>query len=360
MALSAKKLVASVDFGGCGAKSVMSLSKGGKLTSSYMEPYAVSVPHSSAASLQVSLKLSDPENCCWVGWNGQYVALGYLARSRFLGKERLAEAKVVTAAYKVLGMLWVASEKLQLGSQFDASLSLLLPANEMHSKLALTERIKEVAKNFVTPTGEIQANISTIRCFPEGAGIFYLLAARMPNELRKSDIAIAMVGYRNASILVSRRGTLEVISTSDLGFHALVKEVSKRANNTYPEELVATVAAGGWGGDKLNFELSAAVSEAQPLYFGSLENWLRNSIPKSCDRLVFCGGTADYLKQKLEETFGKSFNLIWHAGQSLPPSADNFELGNRLLDAYGVYLIDSADAKESECETLTYRKETKS
>jgi hypothetical protein len=360
MALATKKLAASIDFGGCGVKSVIGLSKGGKLTSSYMEPYAVSVPHSSAASLQVSLKLCDPENCCWVGWNGQYVALGYLARSRFLGKERLAEAKVATAAYKVLGMLWVAAERLQLGSTFDASLSLLLPANEMHSKSALVERIKELAKNFVSPAGEIQANVSTVRCFPEGAGIFYLLAARMPNELRKSDIAIAMLGYRNASILVSRRGTLEVIATSDLGFHALVKEVSKRANNTYPEELVSTVAAGGWAGNKLSFELSAAVSEAQPLYFGALESWLRNSIPKSCNRVVFCGGTADYLKPKLEETFGKSFNPIWHAGESLPPAADNFELGNRLLDAYGVYLIESAGAKESERETLTYRKESKS
>jgi hypothetical protein len=346
MALSAKKLVASVDFGGCGVKSVMSSSKGAKLTSSYMEPYAVSVPHSSAAELQVSLKLSDPENCCWVGWNGQYVALGYLAGTHFLGKERLAEAKVATAVYKVLGMLWVASERLQLGSQFDAALSLLLPANEMHSKLALAERIKEVAKNFVTPTGEIQVNVSTVRCLPEGAGIFYLLAARMPNELRKSDIAIAMLGYRNASILVSRRGTLEVISTSNLGFHALIREVSKRTNNTYPEELVSVVAAGGWAGNKLSFELSAAVKEAQPLYFGVLENWLKNSIPKSCKQLVFCGGTADYLKLKLEETFVTNFKLIWHAGESLPHSLDGFELGNRLLDAYGVYLAETAVAGE--------------
>ncbi|NJM63703.1 MAG: hypothetical protein HC849_31850 [Oscillatoriales cyanobacterium RU_3_3] len=62
----------------------------------------------------------------------------------------------------------------------------------------------------------------------------------------------------------------------------------------------------------------------------------------------------------MEETFGKSFNPIWHAGESLPPAADNFELGNRLLDAYGVYLIESASAKELERETLTYRKEAKS
>ncbi|NJR26034.1 MAG: hypothetical protein HC786_29975 [Richelia sp. CSU_2_1] len=78
MAQSQKKLAASIDFGGCGVKSVIGLSKGGKMTSSYMEPYAVSVPHSSAASLQVSLKLSDPE----IGGNFRKKFQSDLARGR--------------------------------------------------------------------------------------------------------------------------------------------------------------------------------------------------------------------------------------------------------------------------------------
>jgi hypothetical protein len=46
-------------------------------------------------------------------------------------------------------------------------------------------------------------------------------------------------------------------------------------------------------------------------------DWLNETLPQDYDGLVFCGGTADYLKPWLEKEF-KRVDILWQGGVKIP------------------------------------------
>lgn len=66
-----------------------------------------------------------------------------------------------------------------------------------------------------------------------------------------------------------------------------------------------------------------------------LTHWLDEVLPSDTDEIVFCGGTAEYLKSELRSHYSR-YAQSWLAGIVVPPELDPDGLGHRLADAYGI------------------------
>jgi hypothetical protein len=167
-------------------------------------------------------------------------------------------------------------------------------------------------------------------------------------------VAVVMVGYRNASILVANRGVVDQRETSALGFIKLVEQVKSRISTMADSaRLAKAIAFAGWevrtepltplavsSVAEVRLEetrnLAEVITAARSQYVSSLTSWLRDTLPKDLDEVVLCGGTAYYLQEALVEHF-HSVDIIWDALMELPEDLQAGELGKRMSDAYGIY-----------------------
>lgn len=348
-------VILALDTGGEGTKFIYAnASQVQAATSCYMEPQMVKLPHSAIAQLQGNkISVALPENMCWVGFGQEFYAVGYLASSRFQGSRALSKPKVETAIYKALGAIWVIKRKLDLGAKFTLDVAVVLPPCELSDKSYFEEQLRRQARQFTTPDGEMSVDINKFLCFPEGAGTFLLYKGQSSTaQIQQKDIALVMLGYRNASVLVSRRGLLDVIASCELGMYRAIEQIVKRSSNQSEKWLVSAVAKAGWDVEKealinlvnssepnrKSYELDlliTAITESRLEYFFQLKNWLDETIPKEAQVIIFCGGTAEYLRQPLEQAFPE--RCLFHAGVEIPSPLDTAGLGCRLLDIYGIY-----------------------
>ena len=178
-----------------------------------------------------------------------------------------------------------------------------------------------------------------------------------PPELRRKIVAIVMVGYRNASVLLAERGQVGKRSPSDLGFIKMVRLVEERITGLpATAELARAIALAGEKIDLRHLERLAMSSvpevrrdEVQHLgqvikacraeYALALSSWLKEVLPcrTNLDEVVLCGGTAEYMSAELEMHFSYT-EVSWNAGIEIPENLQDEEIGSRMCDAYGTYL----------------------
>lgn len=150
------KLTIAADFGGSGLKAIYT-GADGKLGSLFMEPEVIVVPKTAIESLlQNQLGVCDPVDAAWVGNSGKYVAVGYLAASRFHANAGLSELKYERGLYRILAAVWVLAQKLQLGNSFKLDLAVLLPASEYESRTKFEQFLRALLKNYETSSGANQ------------------------------------------------------------------------------------------------------------------------------------------------------------------------------------------------------------
>jgi hypothetical protein len=350
-------LIIVLDFGGSATKGVYAdASLNQKLL--LMEPEVISVPKSSITSYeQTKLGSAAPADSAWVCVDEQCYVVGYLAQSRFNGNPGLSSMKYERAFPKTLAAIWVASLELSLKNKFSAAISILLPAGEYESGKQLYELLLDGLKNFDTPTGKMNVALTHFDSKPEGGGVYMIHRSQMGEAAKRKTVAVVMVGYRNASVLLSERGQVSKRVTSNHGFIKLVELVESRiAGLPSTAQLARAIARAG---DRVNpsYLTSLAMSsvaevraqETQKLveaintcrveYASALCSWLREVLPRqvSLDEVVLCGGTADYMRRELENHFGYT-EVNWNAAIELPVQLQDEELGLRLCDAYGMYL----------------------
>ncbi len=333
-----------LDLGGTGTKCLCGLADAPPI-SIWIEPEVIPIALEAVEDVQSFVGAAEPENSCWLGYNGQYVAIGYLAQRKFWGNSRLAELKIATAPWKALGALWIAAQKFKLGRKFEVVVWALLPGGEMEGAEQFEKDLKLMAAKFETPTGIHQVQISSFECLPEGAGVFLSLTYKQQYArlLKQRVLTIAMIGYRNASVLFSWKGVLDVGGTSALGMDKLVTVVANKIGGD-KKNILDSIVASGWSlksadlmAVKQGTPLEKAIKQAQQSYWSALRSWLLNTIPEDSGLVIFCGGTADYLRPILEKEFSSRYRLDWHAQTTIPARIDTYVLGNRLADAYGIY-----------------------
>jgi DNA polymerase II small subunit/DNA polymerase delta subunit B len=147
-----------------------------------------------------------------------------------------------------------------------------------------------------------------------------------------------------------------------LGFIRMVERVVARTSGQTAERLTPAIAAAGsefkaaplmrlarsttkQGRAEEVQQMIAAIKEARPEYARSLTSWLDENLPPDCDELVFCGGTADYLRKELNEHYDR-FPIIWNAEIAMPPILEKKGFENRLNDVYGMFSYFKANLKK--------------
>jgi hypothetical protein len=350
-------VIIALDFGGSATKGVYAdASLNEKLL--LMEPEVISVPKSAIANYEeTKLGSAIAVDSAWVSVDGQCYVVGYLARSRFNGNPGLSSLKYERAFPKTLAAVWVAAQELKLKNKFNVALAILMPAGEYESGKQLHELLVDGLKDFDTPTGKINANLTHFDCKPEGGGVYMVHRNNQNEAAHRQTVAVVMVGYRNASVLLSERGQVTQRRTSNFGFIKMVELVENRiAGLPSTAQLARAIARAGDQVEARHFlplamssvpetrndevqKLVDAVKACRVEYKLALCSWLREVLPRqiTLDEVILCGGTAEYMRSELSSHFAYT-EMSWNADMEIPERLQDEELGSRLCDAYGTYL----------------------
>jgi hypothetical protein len=353
--VAASQVSVSLDFGGSGLKAIAANEQGKSLVI-YMEPEVIEASAESLKEKTKSLAHAYPENLAWVGVGEDYRAVGYLAASRYYANAGLSKKKYTLALYRTLAALWAIAYKFDLPLSLTVRLGVLLPPGEFEDSALLLDELLKALKEFDTPTGKMSVKLLDFVCYPEGAGVYLMHCRQAGEAIKRSVSAVIMVGYRNASILISRRGAIDNGRTIDLGMARLVELVQQKTSALKTAPLLKAIAASGEQPQVKHFlgltevggspqarrteaeKIVEAVINARAEYLRALGSWLAEVLPlQELDEVVFCGGTTDYLKTQLDSYFPAT-PVKWHGGFEMPSDWGQQGLGNRLADVYGLSL----------------------
>ena len=341
----------SIDFGGSGTKIIVQI-RGGKPKAIWMEPGVIKANYESLVFQTRNLNNAYPENAAWVGIGEDYRAIGYLARSAYGATPRLKPRKYELALFKTLAAVWVIKQKFKLPESFDISLALLLPPGEFEDSALLKPMLKEALAEFDTPTGKVNANLIGYECFPESGGIYAMYCKNTGEAIRRKVIGLVMLGYRNASAIISRRGILNRGKTAKLGMAKMVEKVIEGTSGLEAQELIEAIVAAGdepktqhfyhlcSSGNLQDAEIEKIISvlnSSRAEYAIALVNWLKEVLPNNneLDELIICGGTADYLREELDAVF-PTIPIVWHGDVKIPQTLNEQWLENRLADVWAL------------------------
>lgn len=144
--IDVKKIVITIDMGASKTKAIVQEYPEGKPVVLLLDSEIADVAKASVESVQQE---GSPESRAWVGIGDEYFALGELARRRFGGISQLRELKYELAIPKICGAFWLAKEKLNLGNDVAAYLSVLLPPGEVQDKEQLQIRLKDTFRGLI-------------------------------------------------------------------------------------------------------------------------------------------------------------------------------------------------------------------
>ncbi len=346
----------TLDFGGSGTKGIAQI-RGGRTTAIWMEPAVIEATRTSLTFQTRNLGNADPENTAWVGIGGDYRAVGYLARSTYSATPGLKPRKYELALYKTLAAVWVIKQKFKLPESFDISLALLLPPGEFEDSALLKPMLRDALAEFDTPTVKVSTNLIGYECFPEGGGIYAMYCKNTGEAIRRKVIALVMLGYRNASVMISRRGILNRGKTANLGMAKMVDLVIERTSGLAAEDLMKAITSAGNEPKPQHFhniysssnhrdteieKIISAVHSSRAEYAIALTNWLKEVLPSQneLDEVIICGGTADYLREELDMVF-PSTPIVWHGAIEIPSKLNEKWLGHRLADVWALSVYHS-------------------
>ncbi|PMB06654.1 hypothetical protein CEN49_14985 [Fischerella thermalis CCMEE 5273] len=345
-----KKIVLTLDMGGSKTKAIAQEYPEGKPQVLLMDSEVADVSKASVESIDAE---GLPESRVWVGVGGEYYVLGELARRRFKGISQLRELKYELAIPKVCAMIWLVKEKLNLHNDVALYLNILLPPGEVRDKEQLETRLREVFRGFETPAGRMRVKMIRYEVASEGSGVFFhrrrVLDGNTPNSL------YVMLGYRNASVFLVMGGVPSRGITCDLGMSWLVNNfVSKVSglSQDNPNIVGVLVEAGADCNPQLLKKLSRkrkadeikadgqlmskALLLARDEYQRAIVRWLRSQMEEDVCEVVFCGGTADYIRYEIDAYFQKEDTRVsWHGGIAIPDIAGS--MGNRMADVVALH-----------------------
>lgn len=324
-----------------------------------MEPEVAVVPfHSLESYEKTKLGSSSAENSAWIEYKDKYVAVGFLARRRFHAGLQLQKRKFELALPKVLAMVGAIADKHDLPNGSKIRLGILFPWREYKDRDLFHQLINEALSSYKFRGQEKSFILDLFICLPEGGGV--LSRGRAPgSSLREQNIAVVMLGYRDASILLVERGEMSVGHTEGLGFANLIAAVKNQTSGLDEHKLAAAICKAGKNIspkalDELvasvdlaykNHELSTirqAISNAREEYWMMLSQWLKLHIPRSVDEIILAGGTAHFLRSELNQLFSFSqTNWCEHLEQQVLNGFQNQVkskcLDYRLTDVYGLF-----------------------
>jgi hypothetical protein len=165
----------------------------------------------------------------------------------FLDANSLTANKSEKAAYKLLAMLGVITERENLPSAYEATIWVPLPLTEIRTRDAIATKLNAIAQSgFIFRDHFQRANLN-LKFFPEGFGLYLnrkkqLAASGLAIENRRT--LILMMGHRNLSILCFESGSLKAAaSNSDGSGFWSAFEKGARSLGVTPADYAALLAA---------------------------------------------------------------------------------------------------------------------
>ncbi|GGA57257.1 ParM/StbA family protein [Okeania sp. KiyG1] len=301
----------------------------------------------------------EPEHRAWCGVkDAHYKVIGSLAE-KFSGFTLLKPPKYELAIFKTLALLWVIKEKWNLPSKFAIYFGLLIPPGEYNDRFELEKLLKQACQSFNTPSGEMSVTLEDFDCKPESAGITLYLKNNPKYRFNQQNFSVVMLGYRNASLITFKRGQPINKYSSDLGMNFMIEKFRNFTCKKNPvSELLPIIVAANSDLENANTYLNKlidttfinnTVSQLQRLkdglhlsraeYFEALKNWLLEFIPFDNNIVVFCGGTAEFLRSEIHYFNGTRNNEMFIFDGIKPPNRiDRYSLKERIYDLYCYYL----------------------
>lgn len=324
-----------------------------------MEPEVVFLPRKSIELYEKNrVGSTAPENAAWVEFQDKCWAVGFLAKSRFHGDLGLAELKFERAIYKVLAMVGAIAQRKSLPEQFSLALGLLLPWGEYQDRDRFERLVRDALCNFCFRGKHYSVELEVFECLPEGMGL--IARGRDPGvSISQQNIAVVMIGYRNASILVMERGEMTLGATSDLGFIRLIEKVQSCTSGLKADQLTAAISRAGpkvkpkafahltrSSNRSLQIEEAEQIAEATRVFraehWQMLKSWLQNKITIPIDEPLASGGTSHNYRHELNDFFGPAkINWCEHLEERIhndfKDAVLKFDLYYRLADIYGFF-----------------------
>lgn len=346
-------LLLTLDFGASGLKCIYQIWEGEPKVLFMESEIIEGEVESLRAKTDQHLGTAYPENIAWVGVEGNYRAVGFLASAQYKAITRLKPKKYSLALYRTLAAVWVVKQRLNLSERLKVALTVLLPPGEIEDAQILIEKLKAALSEFETPTGILKVELSDLECYSEGSGVYLMHCYHSGEIIKRNTFALIMVGYRNASILLSMKGIVTEAKSIDLGMIRYLELIVKQTSGLKAEQIVRAIAKAGTEAKAKDFlnltelhlsldsrreeaeKIFLAIENCQEEYLMALKEWLTEVLPRELDELVFCGGTVDYFQKELEELF-PGIPVKWHGEFVYPEELNEKWLGNRLADAYGL------------------------
>ncbi len=254
----------------------------------------------------------------FVGIDGEYFAIGKLA-TRLGATQPLKPLKSETIVYKILGMVSMMAQRLNLGTNFDLSLGCLLPPGEFRDRERIQAALIAALADFDSPIGVFNVRLVECNFYAEGLGIAQLL--QLGDRKNSGTGIILMAGHRNLSFYTTESHQIIGLGTSDLGFNHWVKAVQSVTYN-YDLPKLSSAIASYWLKKQDPAQLESIlrnsveelrVSESKALvkeirlahdnYCHLIFNWLDEQLPDRIDELMIAGGAGDVLQTELIKYF---------------------------------------------------------
>lgn len=300
----------------------------------------------------------------WVGYTNLstegeaeqiYYTVGALARNRFGGLSQLYELKYELALPKILAAVWLAMVEMSLPPRFSLCLTVLLPGGEMSDADILKSRLSSCLKDFDTPNGRIKIKLKVFKVSSEGTGMYLHRKKELGDKLYSISQTYVMLGFRNASAFITHSGVLEPGNSSDFGMHWMLDFLASRISglnkddprtiqiiaesSTKPELLKKLSRKRNPADVEVDYQsISAAIELAKEEYIRAIMRWLKSL--GSTDEIIFCGGTAEFLRPELESYYSNdSTEIVWHGGVVVPSEFESLLGSSRLADAWALHEV---------------------
>ncbi len=332
-----------------------------------LDPHVIEVPEVSISNYEkYRVGKARPEDSSWVKLGDSYLAVGFLARRQFNTVHCLNALKVDSAIPLTLAMVGAIAQTKELGHECSLTLGVVLPWSEYKDREKLETALKESLASFIYRGEEYKVTLEKFSAFPEGAGLLArgrtAKKGQLLPRLSEINLAVLMVGYRNASLLVVERGQLTTGLTSDLGFSQMISKVKTLTSGQTEEVLLPAICSAREVSERTldrlvrsqrqelreveKQEIKEAIADAKQEYIATLSNWINQQIPPQVklDEFLVGGGTAKYLKPELTQLLKLySSQINWvralekRVEQAFYTAVARDYLAPRLTDVYGLF-----------------------
>jgi hypothetical protein len=341
-----------------GASAIKCHASSGDCTSSLVLSPAAIQQHSQTLNAYRCPFSTDLIHRAFVGVGDNYVAVGKLAD--MLGAtQSVKQLKSDTIVYKILAVVSIMAQRLDLGCKFDLQLGCLLPPGEFCDLDRIRSDLISALASFDTPVGIFNVRLVGVHFYIEGMGIAQLLKAN--NRKSFGTGIVLMAGHRNLSFHVTESNEMISCQTRNLGFIYWVKAVIRQTYDYDSSSLTAAIAdywihkdvsclrpilrntAGHHQAEEID-RLVEAIKIAHADYCTLIFDWLNDSLPSQMNESIVAGGVSEILEPELIEYFSEKLihspkygnkPIIFNAATFKLPTLDvPSEYQNRMADVY--------------------------